>query len=189
MSMQSATTSDRRRMLRFGSGNTWSPHQLALAGGSSLGALLYLAALYAASDGFDSVYWLLAPMPALLLGVNNSAAPVVYWALMLFGWFYLTPSGSFSWWSVPAAMGVLLGHVAAALSATAPPQASFPGAVIRRWFWRTLLAAAAAVTVSAAASLLRGHVDAWGAAAQIVALLGLAGALVILRDADTDDPE
>ena len=187
MSPRAATSEARRRMLRFRSGNTWSPHQLALAAVSSLGAVLYLAALHAAAGGFDSIYWLLALGPALLVGVNSSGAPAAYWALMLFGWFYLTPSGSFSLWSVPAAVGALLGHVTSALSAAAPPEAAFPGSVIRRWLWRTLLAAGAAVTVGGAAALLRGRVDGWGAGAQVVALLGLAAGITMLRNDESAD--
>lgn len=51
---------------------------------------------------------------ALLLRLNDSGAPLAFYALMLFGWLQLTPEGSFSWWSVMAAAGVTLGHAAAA---------------------------------------------------------------------------
>ncbi|HEU5144955.1 MAG TPA: hypothetical protein VFT81_07240 [Dermatophilaceae bacterium] len=170
-----------RRLVRFGSGRAWSVHQLLLAATSSAGALAFLLALDRAAGGFDPLFWLLLPVPALLLAVNASGWPTAYWAFMVFGWFYLTPSGSFSGWSPLAAAGLLLGHGSAALSASAPPMASLPGRVLRRWARQATVAMGAASAVALAASLLRGRVDGIGIVAQLVGLLGLAVGVWFLR--------
>lgn len=178
----------KRRLLRFGTGTAWSPHQLALAAAASVGALVYLVALDRASGGFEPIFWLLVPIPAFLLRLNDSGAPLAFWAFMLFGWFHLTPEGSYSWWSVVAAAGVTLGHAAAALSAAAPPAARFPASTARRWLRGSLMAFSAAVAVGLAAGLLRGNVDGLGAAAQLLALLGLTGGIWLLRSNPPETP-
>lgn len=171
----------RRRLVRFGSGQAWSPDQVALGVLSSAGALIFLLALRAASGGFDPIFWLLVPLPGMLVWRNDSGVPLAYWGLMLFGWFQLTPSGSFTPWSVVAATGLLLGHASAALSASAPPTAAFPGLVVRRWTRRALVGLAAAVAVGLAAGLLSGEVDGLGPLAQAAGLAGLALGVWLLR--------
>jgi hypothetical protein len=177
-----------RRLVRFGSGRAWSVHQLLLAATSSAGALAYLLALDRAAGGFDPLFWLLLPVPALLLAVNASGWPSAYWAFMVFGWFYLTPSGSLSGWSLLAAAGLLLGHGCAALSASAPPVASLPRRVLRRWARQGAVAMGAAAVVALGASLLRGRVEAIGVVAQLVGLLGLALGVWLLRSHPPEEP-
>jgi hypothetical protein len=181
MSGPGEATSRPRRLLRFGTGSAWSDHQLALAALGSGGAFVYLVALHRASGGFDPVFWLLAVAPAFLLRLNGSGAPLAFWALMLFGWFHLTPAGSFSWWALLGAAGVLLGHASAALSAVGPPGVHFPAQTVRRWFRLGLVALGAAAAVGLGAGLLHGRVDALGAVAQVLALAGLAGGVWLLR--------
>ncbi len=179
----------RHRLIRFGTGAAWSSHQIALAAAGSAGAFVYLVALDQASGGFDPVFWALGFVPAFLLRLNASGAPLAYWALMLFGWFHLTPSGSFSWWAVPAAAGVLLGHVAAALSASAPPGVSLPGRVVHQWSLRALWALLAAVGTGLVAGLFRGQVDGLGAVAQALGLGGLALGIALLRSTRPAPPD
>lgn len=179
----------RHRLVRFGSGQAWSPDQLALGVLSSAGALVFLLALRAASGGFDSIYWLLVPLPGILVWKNDSSVPLAYWGLMLFGWFLLTPSGSFTPWSMVAAAGLLVGHASAALSASAPPTASFPGRVVRHWTRRALVALAAAVAVGLAAGLLSGQVDGVGPVAQAAGLAGLALGVWLLRSDVPEPPD
>lgn len=179
----------RRRWVRFGTGESWSAHQLALAATTSVGAVIYLVSLDRAAGGFDPVFWALGLVPIVLLRLNGSGAPLAYWALMLFGWFHLTSAGSFSWWAVPAAAGVLLGHAGAALSATAPPVADFPARIVRRWLLHGLWAFVAAVVVGLVAGLLRGQVDGLAGVAQALALAALAVAIGLLRSRQPDPPE
>ncbi len=179
----------RQRLVRFGTGSAWSVHQLALTVMISAGAFLYLVSLDQASGGFDPVFWVLGLVPAFFLHLNASGAPLAYWALMLFGWFHLTPAGSFSWWSVPAALGLLLGHAGATLSASAPPGATFPPRVLRRWGLNAAWAMAAAVVLALAAGLLRGRVDGLAAAAQALGLVGLVLGIAFLRSTEPEPPE
>lgn len=184
------STSDVRvqRLVRFGSGRAWSVHQLLLAAVSSAGALAFLLALDRAAGGFDPLFWLLVPVPALLLAVNASGWPFAYWAFMVFGWFYLTPSGSLSGWSLLGAAGLLLGHASAALSASAPPTASLPARMLRRWAMYGAVAMGAAGAVALGAGLLTGRVGALGIAAQLVGLLGLALGVWFLRTQPPEEP-
>jgi hypothetical protein len=177
------STSDVRpqRLVRFGSGLAWSLHQLLLAAVSSAGAFAFLLALGRAAGGFDPLFWLLVPVPALLLAVNASGWPFAYWAFMVFEWFYVTPSGSFSGWSLLAAAGLLLGHASAALSASAPPPAPLPARMLRRWARQATVAMGAAGAVALGAGLLTGRVDRLGIAAQLFGLLGLALGVWLLR--------
>lgn len=178
-----------RRLLQLSTGALWSRDQLMLGLLSSTGGLLFLFALHQASGGFDSIYWLLAPLPALFVSRNDSGVPLAYWGLMLFGWVYLTSAGSFSPWAIVAAAGLILGHASAALSASAPSTAAFPGRVVRRWAGRLLIALAAAVGVAVAVGALSGEVDGLGPVAQAVGLLGVALGVWFLRSDEPARPD
>ncbi|WP_076259425.1 hypothetical protein [Intrasporangium flavum] len=169
-----------RWTLRLG-GPEWSASQLGLAAAHALGALAYLVCLDHASGGFDGLFWILAAVPLLTLSWTGSALPLAYWGLMLFGWFTLTPEGSFSWWSLPAAAGVAVGHAAAALGASVPPATQVAPRELLRWTRWTGVAAAAALPVGALAGVLAGHGDVGGPAALVVGVLGLAAAVLLLR--------
>jgi hypothetical protein len=172
--------------VRFG-GAEWSTSQLGLAVAHVLGALVYLVCLHRASGGFEGIYWVLALVPLLTLSWSGSALPLVYWGIMLFGWFTLTPEGSFSWWSLPAAAGVAVGHAAAALGASVPPETQLGRRELLRWARATGLAAAAALPVGALAGLLAGRAGGSGGlggsgpAALLVGVLGLAAGVLLLR--------
>ncbi len=181
--MTSPTTSKTRHArwtLRIG-GPEWSTSQLGLAVAHVLGALVYLACLHRASGGFEGIFWALALVPLLTLSWAGSALPLAYWGLMLFGWFTLTPEGSFSWWSLPAAAGVAVAHAAAALGASVPPATQIGRPELLRWARSTGLAAAAALPVGALAGLLADRDSGAGPTALVVGVLGLAAAVLILR--------
>jgi hypothetical protein len=178
-----------RRLLQLNTGALWSRDQLLLGLLSSAGGLLFLIALDQAAGGFDRIFWLLAPLPALLVSRNDSGFPLAYWGLMLFGWVYLTPVASFSPWAILAAAGLILGHASAALSASAPSTAGFPGRVVRRWAGRLLIALAAAAGVAVAVGALSGEVDSLGPVAQAVGLLGVALGVWFLRSDAPARPE
>lgn len=181
MSAPRGVAQRRGRLLRFGTGAAWSGHQLGLAAVGSAGAIAYLVALDRASGGFDPIFWVLAVTPAFLTKLNGSGVPLAFWTLMLFGWVHLTPAGSYSWWALLGAGGVALGHASAALSAAAPPSASFPAHTLRRWLRLLLVALAAAVGVGLLAGLLRGRVDGLGAVAQLLGLVALSVGVWLLR--------
>ena len=91
------------------------------------------------------------PVAALVLALSLGAAvePDSHLALVVLavlGWFWLTRvplTGSV--WSLLAGVAVLLFHSAGALSATAPPAATPPAALLTRWLrWTAAVAAATA---------------------------------------------
>ena len=170
-----------RRTIRFGAGPEWSLSQLGATGAAMGGVAVYLASLSLAVGGFDSLWWALVLLPLVTMAWAGSAAPAVYWTLLLYGWFTLTPAGSFSWWSLPAAAGCVVGHAATALSASSPPAGSFTAATSRRWVRHTALAFAAAVPVAILAGLLAGRSPGLGPAAYVIGLGGVAAGLWFVR--------
>lgn len=171
----------RWRSISFGRGQQWSLPQLALGLIGVASALVFLQSLWLASGGFDGRWWLLAIVPLVALPYAGSGAPLALWGLLLFGWFYLTPSDSFSAWSVPAALALLVGHAASSLSATTPPAGSFSRRVVRRWVGPVLLAALSAPLVALLAGALRGDALEASPAAYVIGLGGLALGVFLLR--------
>lgn len=169
------------RFLRFGSGPEWSMHQVFLAIAATAGVVLYLVALGGATGGFDSVWWLLAAVPLLTWPLSNSAAALVLWFVLILAWVNLTPSGSFSWWSLPAAAGVTLSHASTALAAAAPPSAPLGRATARDWFGQVAVALAAAAVVAVLAALLLGRAGRLSPAAYVIGLVGVAVGVWALR--------
>ncbi len=170
-----------RRTVRFGAGPEWSLSQLGATGAAMGGVAVYLASLSLAVGGFDSLWWALVLLPLVTMAWAGSAAPAAYWTLLLYGWFTLTPTGSFSWWSLPAAAGCVVGHAATALSASSPPAGSFTAATTRRWVRHTALAFAAAVPVAILAGLLAGRSPGLVPAAYVIGLGGVAAGLWFVR--------
>ncbi|MEO7448775.1 MAG: hypothetical protein ABI336_10925, partial [Humibacillus sp.] len=144
----------RHGTLRFGPGPEWSFAQLGAAGLASAGVLVYLGALDRALDGLPGIWWFLALVPLLAARWSGSAAPLSLWALLVLMWFWQTPEGTFSWWALPAAAGLLAGHAAPALSAGSPAAGSFGSQTLRLWAHHCVVAiAAAGVTALAVAAL------------------------------------
>ncbi|MFM6851220.1 MAG: hypothetical protein ACKOVB_19190 [Terrabacter sp.] len=178
-----------RRTVHFGAGPEWSLSQLGATTAAMGAVLVYLASLSLAAGGFDPVWWSLVLLPLLTMLWAGSAAPLLYWGLLLFGWFTLTPAGSFSWWSLPAAAGCVVGHATTALSASSPPAGSFTARTARRWLRHTVVAFLAAAPVALLAALLTGLLTGrllpLSAAAYVVGLLGVSVAVWLMR---TDPP-
>ncbi len=162
-----------RRTLRFGAGAEWSSHQLALTAASTAGVAVHLAALSFASGEVVGAYWLVLLVPATTMAWAGSGLSLGLWTLLLYLWFTVTPAGSFSWWSVAAAAGLLLSHSAVSLSATAPPSGLFGLAHLRRRRRSHVVALAAAVVVAAVAALLSGRGLGPNPVAYAVGLLGV----------------
>ncbi|GAA5032448.1 hypothetical protein GCM10023258_31420 [Terrabacter aeriphilus] len=182
------TTHPVRRTLRFGAGPEWSLSQLGAAAAGMGGVALYLAGLSVAAGGFDAIWWALVLVPLLTLSWAGSAAPLALWALLLLGWFVLTPAGSFSWWSLPAALGAVGAHAAAALAASSPPAGSFTRRTVRRWVRHAAVAAAAAVPVALLAGALSARPLGLVPAAYVLGLGGVAVGLWLLRTSPPTTP-
>lgn len=169
------------RTISFGRNVEWSLPQLGLALIGVAGAAVFLQCLWLASGGFDPIWWALVIGPLVTLAYAGTGVPLAFWGLMLVGWFVLTPSGSFSPWSIPGALALLVGHSAAALSATTPPAGGFSTRKIRAWLRPVLLAALAAPAVALLAGALRGGGLEAGPAAYLLGLGGLTIGVFLLR--------
>ncbi|WP_330472849.1 hypothetical protein [Terrabacter sp. C0L_2] len=170
-----------RRTVHFGAGPEWSLSQVGATLAATGGVAVFLASLFLSTGGFDAIWWALVLLPLVTMTWAGSAAPLAYWGLLLFGWFILTPAGSFSWWSLPAAAGCVVGHAATALSASAPPAGSFAAPTARRWLRHTAIAFAAAVPVAVLAGLLAGRSLGLVPAAYVIGLGGVAVGLWMVR--------
>jgi len=148
---------------------------------ATAGVVVYLGALHLAVGGFDGVWWLLALVPVVVMPWPGTAAPLALWAVLLTGWFVLTPEGTYSWWAVPAAAGAVAAHAAHALSATAPRAGSFTRATVLRWVRHCLVALSAAGAVVLAVAALSSRDLTVGALGLVVGLLGVAAGLVWVR--------
>lgn len=169
------------RTISFGRGPQWSLPQLGLALLGVASAGVFLQSLWQASGGFDPIWWSLVLVPLVTITYTGSGVPLAYWGLMLVGWFVLTPSGSFSAWSVPAALALLIGHSAAALSATTPPAGEFSTRTLRRWLRWVLIAALVAPAVALLADTLQGGGLEASPAAYVIGLGGLSIGIFLLR--------
>jgi hypothetical protein len=152
-----------------------------VGGIATAAVLVYLGALHLAVGGFDGVWWLLALVPAVMMPWSGSVGPLGLWAVLLIGWFVLTPEGTYSWWALPGAVGVIAAHAAHALSAASPPAGSFTPATVRRWVRQCLVALCAAVAVAVAVGVLSGHNLTVGAVGLVVGLAGVAAGLLWVR--------
>lgn len=177
------------RTVRFGHGPEWSIDQVSLAVAACAGIALYLLALLQATGGFVGIWWFLALVPLAFIGHAGSALPLAVWAALLVVWYQLTPAGSFTWWSLPAAVGVAVAHTATALSASAPPATAFPQPTRRRWAQLAVAAALAAAPVAGLAGALAGRALEGGPAAYVLGLLGVGLGALWLRSAPVEPPD
>jgi len=169
------------RTVSFGRGGQWSVPQLGLALLGCVSAAVFLHSLTQASDGFDSLLWALVVVPLVTAAYAGSAAPLAFWGLMLASWFLVTPGGSFSLWSIPAGLALLVGHASAALAATTPPTGGFSARVLRRWLRPVALAALAAPLLGILANAFSGDGLEASSAAYVIGLGGLALGVLLLR--------
>ncbi|HET7303608.1 MAG TPA: hypothetical protein VFJ12_03530 [Segeticoccus sp.] len=131
----------------------------------------FLLCLDVAGAPVDLVLWAVAVLGVLGALAPDSGVPMV--SVVVGGWAWWGTADPGTWWTLPAALALLLVHVTAALAGSYPSTSRLPRPVVARWGRRTT--AVAAVTVVAALvaqGLLRAGApgDAWLTAAVLVLL-------------------
>ncbi|WP_122260865.1 hypothetical protein [Ornithinimicrobium cerasi] len=152
-----------------------------LVRGVALGGSLLFALSYALAGGGNLIAWLGLVVLGLLVVVQpHTLAPGLFLGYAVASWWATVPS-TWHWALLPAALGLLVLHTAAALCASVPAQAPIPRTVLRRWLDRVAVVAAGTVVVWGLSGLLTlRRAAGLGAVPGIVGLLVLAVALVIL---------
>ena len=145
----------------------------------ALGGSLLFALAYALAGGGNLIAWLGLVVLGLLVVVQpHTLAPGLFLGYAVASW-WATVETTWHWALLPAALGLLVLHTAAALCASVPAQAPIPESVLRRWTARTGLVASGTVLVWGLAGLLAlRRAEGLGAVPGIVGLAVLALALV-----------
>lgn len=117
------------------------------------GALLFAVA-YGLAGGGNPVAWLGLLALGLAVAVQpHTLAPGLFLGFAVASW-WATVQTAWHWALLPAALGLLVLHTAAALCASVPAQAPIPPSVLRRWASRVGLVAAMTVAVWGVAGVL-----------------------------------
>ncbi len=117
-----------------------SPSQLLMRVLILLGTLGFTASLLAAGEVQTWGLYVLAVMTALTMAAPHTDTGFIVILYLMAVWFSGVDDVTTAW-TVPAALSLLLIHVACALAATAPFGARVPGRTLRRWGVRTTLVA------------------------------------------------
>jgi hypothetical protein len=145
---------------------------------SLLGALLLTGSLAAAGAGnpLSLAATVLLGGLVVLLPTTLMPSVLVLWGVAVW---WAGVDSTWHWALLPAAAGLLLVHVGAALASATPPQAPVPTSVLRLWAGRTALVAAATAVVWGFTGALAGRSgDGGGAVPGIVGLAVLTAALL-----------
>lgn len=170
----------RRPRLSFGGPRAWSASQLVLALLGSAGVATLLASL-AQAAALSPFWWLLALVPLVGLAYSGTVLPLALGVAIVYVWTVHVPVASHTWWSVPAAAGLLVWHAATSLAAALPSSATIPRALAGRWAVRSGTVALAPVLAAAgvASAPVLGETPAVLAA--LVALLGVVALIWFTR--------
>lgn len=146
---------------------------------SLAGSLLFTLAL-ALAGGANPAGWAVLVLFGILVVLQpHTLMPGLFLVFAVASW-WAGVHGPWHWALLPAALGLLLVHVGAALAAAVPAQSPLPGSVRRRWAVRTGVVAALTAGVWGAAGLLDAvATGAGGAVPGIVGLALVAGVLVL----------
>lgn len=155
---------------------------------SLAGALLFTLALALAGGGNPAGWTVLVLFGGLVVLQPHTLMPGLFLVFGVASW-WAGVDATWHWALLPAALGLLLVHVGAALAAAVPAQATLPVSVRRRWAVRTGVVAGVTAGVWAAAGLLDAVATrAGGALPGIVGLALAAGCLLLyLRRMDRAD--
>lgn len=119
-----------------------------------LGGALLFALAYALAGGGNVIAWLgLVALGLAVVLQPHTLAPGLFLGYAVASW-WATVEAIWHWALLPAALGLLVLHTAAALCAAVPAQAPVPTTVVQRWAGRTGLVAALTVLVWGLAGLL-----------------------------------
>ncbi|GGK66540.1 hypothetical protein [Ornithinimicrobium pekingense] len=156
-----------------------SHDHLAVRLSSLAGALLFTLALALAGGGNPAAWALLTVFGGLVVLQPHTLMPGLFLVFAAASW-WAGVDGGWHWALLPAALGLLLVHVGAALAASVPAQAPLPASVRRRWAVRTGVVAAVTTGVWGVAGLLQAVATGEGGAVPgIVGLALVAGCLVL----------
>jgi hypothetical protein len=140
--------------VRFGLSDEYDGRQLLVSAVATLAPMVFAGALMLAG-GEVSWWWLVfAPAGAATVAYAETPAALVMWALLLVMWVGQVP-GPFSWWAVPAAGCVAVGHTALTLVAGRPSAGGLAEAVFRRTGRRLALVMGAVLAVAAVTQVVR----------------------------------
>jgi hypothetical protein len=147
--------------------------------GAGLGGALLFTLAYALAGGGNPLAWLgLVVLGALVVIQPHTLAPGLFLGYAVASW-WATVAPAWHWALLPASLGLLVLHTAAALCASVPAQAPLPGTVLRRWLGRVGVVAAGTTAVWALSGLLTlRRAEGLGAIPGIVGLAVLAAGLV-----------
>lgn len=147
---------------------------------ASLGGALVFTLAFALAGGGNPASWaLLTIFGALVVLQPHTLMPGLFLVFAVASW-WAGVEAAWHWALLPAALGLLLVHVGAALAASVPAQAPLPASVRRRWAVRTGTVAAVTVGVWGAAGVLAALASGEGGAVPgLVGLALVAGCLVL----------
>lgn len=143
-----------------------------------VGAAVFMLA-YALAGGGGVVAWVGLLLIGLLVVVQpHAVAPGLFVGFAVGSW-WITVDGPWHWALLPASIGILLLHTAAALCGSVPAQAQVPESVLRTWAARFGLVCALTTGVWGVAGLLSTRAgEGLGTLPGIVGLAVLVGGLV-----------
>ena len=144
---------------------------------SLAGALVFTLALALAGGGNPAAWALLVVFGVLVVLQPHTLMPGLFLVFAVASW-WAGVDARWHWALLPAALGILLVHVGAALAASVPAQAPLPASVRRRWAVRTAAVAAVTTGVWGGAGLL--GMVATGAGGAVPGIVGLALAAACL---------
>ena len=144
-----------------------------------VGALVFTLAFALAGGGNPAAWTLLCVLGGLVVVQPHTLMPGLFLGFALASW-WAGVEGPWHWALLPAALGLLLVHVGAALAASVPAQAPVPESVLRRWARRTVVVALATVGVWGAAGLLGTVATRTGGAVPGIVGLALAAGVLVL---------
>lgn len=146
----------------------------------ALGAALLLLVGTDIISGFSWLGLLLTLAGAsIVLGNSDSLSGLILLGAMVVQWLTSGMSAG-TWWSLPAALLLLIAHVAVALAAGGPDQAPIPRTVLALWLPRTMLVALATVMVGILTLLIEPTNDELLPYGVALALIALAIAVLVL---------
>ncbi len=141
------------RLVRLGWSAEYSPPQLLLAALVAAAPAGFVACLILAGGGLSWWWLVLAPTGLALLSRLESVVVLLVWLGLGVLWMGLAP-GPLSWWSVPAALVLLVSHTALTLLSGRPTSGGLAPETGPRTVRRCAVVAAATLGVAAVSTAI-----------------------------------